>query len=42
MGIQSFLSPIRYRVDIQGKPITDTKGEILEAIASEPVTPKAE
>ncbi|MEO0537309.1 MAG: alpha/beta hydrolase [Cyanobacteria bacterium P01_A01_bin.123] len=42
LGIQSFLSPIRYRVDIQGKPITDTKGEILEAIASEPVTPKAE
>ncbi|MEM6426559.1 MAG: alpha/beta hydrolase [Cyanobacteria bacterium P01_D01_bin.128] len=33
LGIQSFLSPVRYRVDIQGKSVTDTKDEMLKAIA---------
>ena len=40
LGIQSFLSPVRYRVDIQGQPITDAQGEFLEAIASEPMLVK--
>ena len=32
LGIQSFLSPIRYRVNIQGENITDNKQELLAAI----------
>lgn len=31
-GIQSFLSPIRYCVDIQGENMADNKHELLEAI----------
>lgn len=32
LGIQSFLSPMRYRVDIQGHNIADNKQELLDAI----------
>ena len=32
LGIQSFLSPIRYRVNIQGENIKENKQELLEAI----------
>lgn len=35
LGIQSFLSPIRYRVNIQGENITDNKQELLAAIDKE-------
>ncbi|NEQ49357.1 MAG: alpha/beta hydrolase [Leptolyngbya sp. SIO3F4] len=35
LGIQSFLSPIRYRVNIQGEDIQDNKQELLEAIDQE-------
>lgn len=36
MGIQGFLSPIRYRVDIQGQSLPDTIQELLAAITIEP------
>ncbi|MEA5464188.1 alpha/beta hydrolase [Leptothoe sp. PORK10 BA2] len=35
LGIQSFLSPIRYRVNIQGQNISDNKQELLEVIDQE-------
>ncbi|ESA38394.1 2-c-methyl-d-erythritol 4-phosphate cytidylyltransferase [Leptolyngbya sp. Heron Island J] len=35
LGIQSFLSPIRYRVNIQGENIIDNKQELLEVIDKE-------
>lgn len=35
LGIQSFLSPIRYRVNIQGEDITDNKKELIAAIDQE-------
>ncbi|MEB3213366.1 MAG: alpha/beta hydrolase [Leptolyngbyaceae bacterium] len=35
MGIQGFLSPIRYRVDIQERPLSETIQELLNAIADE-------
>lgn len=35
LGIQSFLSPIRYRVNIQGENITHNKQELLQAIDQE-------
>ena len=36
LGIQSFLSPIRYRVNIQGENIKENKRELLEAINQKP------
>ncbi|MGF1513496.1 MAG: alpha/beta hydrolase [Elainellaceae cyanobacterium] len=36
-GIQGFLSPIRYRVDIQKQSLSDTIQELLKAIAPAPV-----
>ncbi|MEM6255420.1 MAG: alpha/beta hydrolase [Cyanobacteria bacterium P01_D01_bin.156] len=38
LGIQSFLSPIRYRVNIQGEDVQDNKQELLEAIDQETAT----
>ena len=35
LGIQSFLSPIRYRVNIQGEGIAHNKQELLQAIDQE-------
>ncbi|NEP61347.1 MAG: alpha/beta hydrolase [Symploca sp. SIO2G7] len=35
LGIQSFLSPIRYRVNIQGENITENKQKLLQAIDQE-------
>lgn len=35
LGIQSFLSPIRYRVTIHGEDVQDNKHELLEAIDQE-------
>ena len=37
LGIQSFLSPIRYRVDIQEEDIADNKQELLQAIDQESI-----
>ncbi|MGB3614336.1 MAG: hypothetical protein WBA10_11140, partial [Elainellaceae cyanobacterium] len=34
-GIQGFLSPIRYRVDIQKQSLSDTIRELLSAITPE-------
>jgi Alpha/beta hydrolase of unknown function (DUF900) len=38
-GIQAFLSPIRYRVDIQGHSLQDTQGKMLEAMQQEVLLP---
>lgn len=38
LGIQSFLSPIRYRVNIQGENIIHNKQELLQAIDQEATT----
>ncbi|MEO0350072.1 MAG: alpha/beta hydrolase [Cyanobacteria bacterium P01_A01_bin.15] len=35
LGIQGFLSPIRYRVNIQGESIMENKHELIEAINKE-------
>ena len=35
LGIQSFLSPIRYRVNIQGESLIDDKQDLLQAIDQE-------
>ena len=35
LGIQSFLSPIRYRVNIQGESLIADKQELLQAIDQE-------
>jgi pimeloyl-ACP methyl ester carboxylesterase len=35
-GVQGFLSPIRYRVDIQGYNLQDTQHQMLEAIHKDP------
>lgn len=35
LGIQSFLSPVRYRVNIKGENITHNKQELIEAIDQE-------
>jgi hypothetical protein len=35
LGIQSFLSPMRYRVNIQGENITHNKQELIQAIDQE-------
>ena len=35
LGVQSFLSPIRYRVNIQGESLKENKQELLEAIDQE-------
>ncbi|MEO0408284.1 MAG: alpha/beta hydrolase [Cyanobacteria bacterium P01_A01_bin.135] len=40
-GIQGFLSPIRYRVDIQKQSLTDAMKELLQAI-SQPLEEKVE
>ncbi|MEO1396502.1 MAG: alpha/beta hydrolase [Cyanobacteria bacterium J06634_5] len=41
-GIQVYLSPLRYRVDIQGKDITETKEDLIKIMKTKPLVEPVE